>query len=110
MGTHVHGKHSQNNVQYDFDLFMDELASLNSINGGLTTGLTNGLVGLREFQNNYRYYVANLARRLPSEDPIPKSVVLTGRNAGGKAIDLICFIVFERKIVIDMLTGAIISP
>lgn len=99
----------QQNVQYDFDLFMDELSSLNAINGGATEGLTNGLIGVSEFQSIYRYYVANIARRLPAEDNIPKSVVLSATNSTGQTLDFQCFIVFNRKIVVDMFTGALIG-
>lgn len=36
----------------------------NSINGGLDTGLTSGLIDYQKWINCYRYYVVDLSRRL----------------------------------------------
>jgi hypothetical protein len=58
-------------------------------------------------ENAHRYYLCDSSRRLPSEDSIPKSVVLQGINDTSRIMDFICLIVYERKITIDMLTGAL---
>lgn len=97
-----------NNVQYDFDEFFNEVSQANSINGGLSTGLSSGLIGQYEWDNGYRYYVCDVSRRLPVEDNVPKSVVVQGINATDVTMDYVCFVVFERKVTIDMITGAIV--
>ncbi len=98
----------QQNVQYDFSAFLDEVAGLNAINGGISTGLTNGLIGHLEWDNLYRYYVCDVSRRSSSEDNVPKSIVVQGINNTSRVMDYICFVVFERKVNINMVTGAII--
>lgn len=107
------------NELYDFEQFRNELASINAINGGLVDGLTSGLVSFERFQSNYRYYVADLSRRLPAEDKVPKSIQILGtvqsqaQNAaalaGAGTIQLMCFIEFEKEITVDLMTGAKLS-
>lgn len=97
----------QQNFLYDFENFFNEVSSINAINGGLSTGITNGLIGQYEWDTSYRYYVCDLSRRLPAEDKVPKSVVVQGINNTQITMDYYCFIAFEREVTIDMQTGAI---
>lgn len=99
----------QQSAQYDFDVFYNEVSQINAINGGITTGLTSGLLNQFNWDNAYRYYAVDLSRRIPSENDVAKSVVITGQNATPVALDLVCFIAFERKIRIDMATGALLQ-
>jgi len=55
---------------------------MNALNGGLSTGVVNGLIGHYEWENAFRYYVCDLSRRLPAKDSVPKSIVLQGINYG----------------------------
>ncbi len=97
----------QQNEIYDFQQFLDE-QSRTGINGGaFDTGIQSGLIGYKEWTHNYRYYVCDVSRRLPAENNVPKSVVISGTNGCGKILDLICFVEFERKLVIDLETGQI---
>ena len=94
------------NENYDFEQFLNELSSINAVNGNLTTGLTSGLIDKSAFEYGYRYYVCDVGRRLPAEDTVQKSIQILGQNASTKAIDLYCFIEFEKSITIDLMTGA----
>jgi len=97
----------QQNENYDFQQFLDE-HSRTGINGGaFDSGIQSGLIGYKEWTHNYRYYVCDVSRRLPAENNVPKSVVISGTNGCGKIIDLYCFVEFERRIVIDLETGQI---
>jgi hypothetical protein len=99
----------QQNQQYDFEQFMNEMAPTGSINGGCSVGLSSGLLGRWEWDNLYRYYVCDLSRRIPSEDRVPKSVQVLGLNNTAKIMDYICFIIFSRSIRVDLVTGSIIG-
>ena len=94
------------NENYDFEQFLNELSSINAVNGNLTTGLTSGLIDKTAFEYGYRYYVCDVGRRLPAEDTVQKSIQILGQNASNKAIDLYCFVEFEKSITIDLMTGA----
>jgi hypothetical protein len=91
--------------------FIHTLSATNSINGGILTGISNGLIGHYEFDNAYRHYVCDFSSRLPSEDSVPNSIVLQGIvNAPNTvSLDLMCFVVSDRRIRINMLTGAIVD-
>ena len=94
-----------NNEQYGFEMFQNELYGVGSINGGLTDGLTSGLISQTAFYNNYGYLVANVGRRLPEDDRTPKSVQISGTCLSIVPIDIYVFCVFEKEIVIDTYSG-----
>lgn len=85
-----------------------ELSRVNAINGGETVGITSGLITADMWSNAYRYYVADVSRREKSEDIVPKSITLIGTNNTAITMDYICFVVFERKIKINMLDGSLV--
>jgi hypothetical protein len=95
---------TQNQV-YDFEQFQNELSSFNAINGNLVNGLTSGLISEYDFYHSYRYYVCNVARRLPAEDSVPKSISIMGKNTSNFKVSLFVFVVFRREITIDLATG-----
>lgn len=97
----------QRNKQYDYETFCDEVSRSNCIDGGASTGLSCGLLSYKDWKYGYRYYVADISRRVAAEDAVPKSVVVQGVNGTAKVMDYICFITFLRKIKIDMATGAL---
>jgi len=97
------------NELYDFEQFRNELAAINAINGGLVDGLTSGLIDFDNFGTNYRYYIADLSRRLPAEDKVPKAIQILGTVLSDVAVTLYCFIEFEKEITIDLLSGAKLS-
>ena len=72
----------------------------------MSSGLTNQL----EYESGYRYIVSDLSR-CPSEasDNVSKSIQVIGTNSSKYAVDLLCFIQFERNIEIDISTGSLIA-
>jgi hypothetical protein len=97
-----------NNGVYDYEQFMQQLQSLNQLNGNLTKGLTSGLIGEYEFSSGYRYYYGDCSRSLPSEEGVPKAIQLLGKmNCPDTVyVDLMVFAEFERTITVDLRTGA----
>jgi hypothetical protein len=95
-----------NNLQYDYETFVEQLSCSNQLNGGLTTSLSSGLIGYDDFEGLYRYYYGNAGRSIPSEDGIAKAVQVSGTNNSPVTIDFMVFIEFERQITVDVRTGA----
>jgi hypothetical protein len=97
-------------IQYNYEMFYEQVVSSNQLNGSLTTSLSSGLVGFEDWSNLYRYYVGNVSRSLPSEDGVAKAIQILGTipqiDQAGIAVNLMVFIVFEREITIDLRTGA----
>ena len=100
-----------NQLQYDYEDFVEQLVSSNQLNGSLTTSLASGLVSKKDFQNLYRYYYGNCSRSLPSEEGVSKAIQIQGTIQSPllTAVDLMVFVEFEREITIDVRTGARIA-
>jgi len=100
-----------NQLQYDFEEFVEQLVSSNQLNGSLTTSLSSGLISKRDFQSLYRYYYGNCSRGLPSEEGVSKAIQILGTIVSpiATAVDLMVFVEFEREITIDVRTGARIA-
>jgi hypothetical protein len=98
-----------NNLQYDYENFIEQLSCSNQLNGNLTTSLSSGLIGKEDFQQLYRYYYGNAGRSIPSEDGIAKAVQVSGTNLSSVAINILVYIEFERSITIDVRSGSRIA-
>lgn len=96
-------------IQYDFSHFNDEVSAVNAINGGLSTGMNCGLIGLHEWSNDYTMYVCDISRRVPSEDNVQKSIYIQGTNNSGVQMSYMCIVLFERSIKVDMRTGLLVA-
>ena len=95
-----------NTERYSYEQFFNQLYGQNAVNGGMTDGLTSGLVNQQGFEMLYNYYYVNVGRMLPVEEAVPKSVNVLGTNCSSKAIDLFIFIEYGVEVSIDVLTGA----
>lgn len=102
----VAGQNMMNNNQnYGFESFLNNLYEHNAINGGLIDGLSNGLIDKLSFEHKYCYYYVDCSRTLPSDKEVAKSISITGTNNSSKAIDLVVFIEYENKFNINILNG-----
>jgi len=97
-----------NQLQYDYETFVEQLVCSNQLNGGLTTSLSSGLVSKKDFQYLYRYYYGNCSRSLPSEEGVSKAIQILGtiQTPINTSVDIMVFCEFEREITIDVRTGA----
>jgi hypothetical protein len=97
------------NETYEWQQFLDELQAPHSLNGGLVTGLTSGLITEWDWTNNQHWYVCNLARRLSAEDSIPKSVLVLGKNLTELTMDYYAFIECERSVTVSLVDGQLLA-
>ena len=105
----ISGQNAIYNMQrYTFEEWNNQLYGQNAVNGGLTDGLTSGLINFMDFQNSYCYYYVNVERMLPVEQSVPKSVQILGTNYSTQALDLYVFIEYGVQVSIDVLTGGLI--
>jgi len=95
-----------NTQRYNWEEFVNQLYGENAVNGGLTDGLTSGLIDFMAFQNSACYYYVNVERMLPVEKSVPKSVQITGLNNTPNTINLWVFIEYETEVRVDLYTGA----
>ncbi len=103
----ISGQNAIYNLEkYAFEQFNNQLYGQNAVNGGLTDGITSGLVDRLGFDMEYCYYYVNVERMLPVEMSVPKSVQIIGTVCCEQNVDLYCFIEYGVDISIDALTGA----
>jgi hypothetical protein len=95
-----------NSELYNYQHFHQQLLGANAVNGGLTDGLTSGLVDSLGFDMEYNYYYVNVERMLPIEKSVPKSISVIGTNKSAKDIILICFVEYGVSLQVDVTTGA----
>jgi hypothetical protein len=100
----------QQNLNYSVENFIQELRKTNSVNGGMSLGMSSGLINQLEYESGYRFIVSNLSRT-PSEasDNVSKSIQVIGTNSGKYPIDIFWFLEFSREIEIDIGTGSLIA-
>tara|TARA_R110000744_G_scaffold104576_2_gene200221 strand:+ start:37 stop:957 length:921 start_codon:yes stop_codon:yes gene_type:complete len=103
----VSGQNTIYNTQrYGFESFNNHLKGVGAVNGGLTDGLTSGLIDAQAFEMEYCYHYVDVSRALPVEEQVPKSIQVVGTNLSGRTINMICFVEYGVEISIDALTGA----
>lgn len=103
----ISGQNAIYNMQkYTFEEWVNQLNGCNAVNGGLTDGLTSGLIDFLGFSTSYPFYYVNVERMLPVEQSVPKSVQILGTNQNALPLNLIIFIEYGVQISIDVLTGA----
>jgi len=95
-----------NTQRYTFEEFNNQLYGYNAVNGGLTDGLTSGLIGYQDFLQTNCFYYVNVERMLPVEQSVPKSVQIVGTNYSTQIIDLWVFVEYGVEVNIDLQTGA----
>ena len=95
-----------NTERYSYEQFLNQLYGQNSVNGGLTDGMTSGLIDQKAFESEYCYYYVNCGRMLPVEEAVPKSVSVLGQSVNLQPMDLFIFVEYGVEISLDILTGA----
>jgi hypothetical protein len=95
-----------NTIKYSFEQFNNQLYGCNAVNGGMTDGITSGLINSLSFEMEYCYYYVNISRMLPVEESVPKSVQIIGTNTSGVNLDLWIFLEYGCDVSIDLLTGS----
>lgn len=103
----ISGQNAIYNMQrYAFEEWNNQLYGQNAVNGGMTDGLTSGLINFNDFQNLYCYYYVNVERMLPVEQSVPKSVQLIGNSLNNQLLDFFVFVEYGVGVNIDVITGA----
>jgi hypothetical protein len=95
-----------NQYQYTYNEWLQQLYGCLSVNGGLTDGLSSGLISQVDFETLYNYYVVDCSRMLSVEELVPKSVQILGQNYSSQAIQLYVFVEYGVEISLDILSGA----
>lgn len=90
----------QSYEQYDWEAYMNEVAQLGALNGGMISKLTSGLLSQKLWDGANRYYVVDLRRAKPDSIKMGKSVLLSCQNNTALTLDLFCFVGYEREVAL----------
>ena len=97
------------NQNYKWENFLNEVRPSYGINGGLSLGMSSGLISEADFENGYGYIWADLSRKVSSaSDDIARSIQVTGFNNSAVQIDIYAFIFYEREITLSTSTGSLV--
>lgn len=91
--------------RYNYENFNNQLYGTNAVNAGLTDGLTSSLINELSFNLSHCYYYVDVARGLPVETTIPKSVEIVGTNKSVLAVQYYVYCEFTNSITVNVNTG-----
>ena len=99
----------QQNYQYGFEEFLQEVRGSNALNGGIPLGLSSGLLTQNDWENSYRYCYVDLSRRISqSNDDTSRSIQVQFTNSAAYMCDYYFIIGYEKSVTISTSTGALI--
>jgi len=99
----------QSNYTYGWEEWLQEVRGSNAINGGISMGLSSGLLSQNDWENGYRFCYVDLSRRISQpNDDISRSIQVIFTNSATYACDYYFIIGFEKQIVISTSTGSLI--
>jgi len=96
------------NQDYTYEMFAEN-KMVNSLNGGLMTGLTSGLIDIEDFESGYGYIYVDLSRYSANEqmDNTPRNIEIIGRNNSINMVEQYIFVLTEREFTLNCATGKI---
>jgi len=95
-----------NTERYSFEQFINQTYGANSVNSGMTDGLSSSLIDQLGWEMEYCYHYVDVSRMLPIEQQVPKSVQIIGENTSVQRLDLFCFLAYGCELSFDILSGA----
>jgi hypothetical protein len=95
-----------NTIRYGFETYLNQVAGINSVNAGLTDGLSSSLINQQGWEMEYCYHYVDVSRMLPVEQQVPKSVQIIGQNTSVRSLDLFCFLAYGCELQFDVVSGA----
>ncbi|ETP45975.1 hypothetical protein F442_07722, partial [Phytophthora nicotianae P10297] len=95
-----------NPVNFGYDLFVQEM-SKSGVDGGLDDVTNAGLLSQRLWESLYRFVAVDISRRLPSEDGVSKSIIVSGTNNTNYALTIYYHILREVVASVDTAMGTV---
>jgi hypothetical protein len=90
----------QDPQNFDYENFCYEVSKF-GINGGMDSTMSSGVLNSYLWEHFYRYYCADVSRRLSSEDGNMKGIQVQATNGSKMALDILVDTFSERQYTID---------
>jgi hypothetical protein len=91
-------------LNFSWENFIQQVSKFNKSSSS-EYGVESGLIS-QQFWNNNRFYIVNV-RSTEDDLNTPRNVVISFNNNSSVVIDVLCFVVYEDKLVINVATGMI---
>jgi hypothetical protein len=99
----------QSNYMYGFEEWLQEVRGSNALNGGISLGLSSGLLSQNDWENGYRFIYVDLSRRVSQpNDDISRSIQVIFTNSASFCCDYYFIIGYEKQLTISTSTGSLI--
>ena len=95
------------NARYGYELFNEQIAGVNAINGGQTDGLTSGLISQKSWEQKAGYIYLQVNRGTELEKSSPKSIQIQFQNVSAKRMDYFIFVSYETSVNLDVGLGVL---
>jgi hypothetical protein len=97
------------NMNFRHDNYLLELSGSQGLEGGIETGVGSGMLSMKDYMRNFGYIVVDLSRRGIDDVDKPLNVEITGKIDSPKSLDLMCYLVSQKQVIIDISTGGIVQ-
>jgi hypothetical protein len=97
----------QQNARYGYELFNEQFYGVNAINGGMSDGLTSGLISQRTWEQKHGYVYLQVNRGTELEKSSPKSVQIQFQNVSAKKVDYYVYVTYQTSINLDVGLGVL---
>jgi len=96
----------QNSLYYTYENYLQQVCEYESISGNKMDILNTGLISQAWWESNRCYFI-NLARGSPADRATPRNILVSFTNNTNITIDVMVFIIYADKIVVNVRTGMV---
>ena len=93
-------------TSYGFEQFIQNTNQVLSVNGGLGP-FASGMIDIRKFSSNYRYYAFDLSLLPADQIDIAQLITFEGFNNSLVPVDLYVYCIYESSCTFDLLKGTV---
>jgi hypothetical protein len=99
----------QNSTYFTFENFLQQVCEFESVSGTEFSPLGQGIFNQLFWEQN-RVYFANLSRSDEADNAMPRNISVSFQNNSNVVIDVMIFIGYRDKIIVDVASGLITKP
>lgn len=93
-------------TSYSFEQFIQNTSQVLSVNGGVGP-FASGMIDIRKFSSNYRYYAFDLSLLPADQVDIPQLITFEGFNNSLVPVDLYVYCIYQTSATFDLLKGTV---
>lgn len=93
-------------TSYGYEQFIQNTSQILSVNGGLSP-FASGMIDIRKFSSNYRYYAFDLSLLPADQVDIAQLITFEGMNNSLVPVDLYVYCIYESSCTFDLLKGTV---